>query len=86
MQGSQSHHQLEKVAGVHGLRIGMMTAEVRQGVAVDDRSGWRAKAAFQDGFGVRTGNGVHGIEAHPEPRPNRFVMPSKSSRLSISVA
>ena len=44
----------------------MPAAEIGQGRAVDDRTGRRAQAPFQQGFGIGAGDSVHGIKTHAE--------------------
>ena len=49
------------------VRVGVMPAEIRQRLAVDDRPRRRAETALQNLLGVGPGDGAHCVEAHSEP-------------------
>src|SRR5476649_2406370 len=59
-------HYVHQLGGVGRIRIGMVSTEILQRHAVDDGARLGAEQAFQDRFRVRTGDGVHAVEAHRE--------------------
>ena len=52
--------------GMHQVGVGVTPAEVLPGNTVDHGAGFRAQHFLQDVFRIRTGDRVHGVEAHAE--------------------
>ena len=55
-----------QIVRVGEIRIGMSAAEVGERYAIDDRTGQRPEATFENFDGVGARDGVHRIEAHTE--------------------
>ncbi len=56
------HGEIVKMLGVHEVRVGVMSAEIGQGIAIDDASLRRAQRLFQDRARIRAGDRRHGVE------------------------
>ena len=61
---SGRHHQFGQFMGINQIGVWVSAAKILQRNAIDDRTGSSPKLVFENPFGIRAGDGVHGIEAN----------------------
>src|SRR2546423_804034 len=72
---------LDQLGGVDEIRVGVMTSEVGQRCAVDDRAGGRAQFFLDDLSRVRAGGGAPRVETHSEAAAEESAQPVEVEQL-----
>ena len=76
-----AEQSLDQLRSVDEIRVGVMAAEVRQRLSVDDCACGRAQSFLDDVSRVRACDGAHRVEAHAEAAAEERAQPFEVEQL-----